>query len=513
MNFTVDMLRDALAGRNCRSFFPEGEDRAFRRVTFLPSDTAALDPDFLYVALLSHALEAGEENPDAAFLCLRDRFFKDTAEDAARLRSMLVVDEHISLVELFGAAQDAFFRISEWAEAMNAVFLRGGALQEVLDLSEPILGNTVNVCGPSLELLAATRGIPPLDRTSRLLLEHGCHPAETIRRFEKRGAFRRWQSAGGRLEVAPAEGDIPYPRVSRSFLFQNTLVYHVVMVCDHVPCTPGLTDLFRIFLDCVGLYAARDWEAGRGSDSAASAVCAAVLDGTLGGAELRARAGRAGLPLSGELRLLALASGSGGDTAVERFGRDIAAALGGGWVLRLRGRLFLLLRDTAAEEETLTPLLAAGDLLCGASRPFAALEALGTAVFQAETALRTAERTPPRARRRLVRFRTLGAELLLTGLEDRLADWRSSWYGTLLAELRASDEAHGTERLRLLEQYLRLERQAAGTGEVLHMNRSNVSYHIARLEQLYGLNLDDPEERLNLLLAFEMQRLYGGETS
>lgn len=509
MNFTVNMLRDALAERSCRSFFPEGEDRAFRRVTFLPSDTAALNPDYLYVALLSHALEAAVENPGAAFLCLRDRFFRDTTSDAARLRSMLVVDEHISLVELFGAAQDAFFRVSEWTEAMNAAFLRGGTLQELLDLSEPILGNPVNICGPSLELLAATRGIAPTDRTSRLLLEHGCHPAETIRRFEKRGAFRRWRSAGSALEVLPEDGDSPTTRVCRSFFFQNTLFYHVVMVCDHVPYTEGLADLFRLFLDCVGLCAARDWEAVRGSDSAASAVCAAVLDGSLGGAELRARAGHAGLPLSGELRLLALASGSGGATAVERFGREIVASAGGGWLLRLRERPFLLLRDAAPDGAALAPLLAAGDLLCGESLPFSSLEALGEAVFQAETALHTAERTPPRARQRLVRFRTLGSALLLTGQESRLADWKHSYFGAMLAELEAEDAAHGTERLPLLERYLRDERRAARTGEALHMNRSNVAYHITRLEQLYGLELEDPDERLNLLLAFEMRRLYG----
>lgn len=511
MNFTVNMLRDALAERRCRSFFPEGENRAFRRVTFLPSDTAALDPEYLYVALLSHAIEAGRENPSAAFLCLRDRFFKDTAEDAAALRSMLVVDEHISLVELFGAAQDAFFRVSEWAEAMNAAFLRGGTLQELLDLSEPILGNTVNICGPSLELLAATRGIAPADRTSRLLLEQGCHPAETILRFEKRGAFRRWQRAGSALEILPPDGEFPFTRIGRSFFFRNTLFYHAVMVCDHVPCTDGLADLFRMFLDCVGLCAARDWERAQGADSAASAVCAAILDGTLRpGAELRARAGRVGLPLSGPLHLLALASGSGSATAVERFGRDVAAAFGGGWLLRLREKPFLLLRASAVEDAALAPPLAAGDLLCGVSLPFSALEELGEAVFQAELALQSSERTPPPARQRVQRFRTLGSALLLTGQESRLPDWERSYYGAMLAELRSEDAVHGTERLRLLETYLREERRAAAAGEALHMNRSNVAYHIARLEQQYGLKLDDPVERLNLLLAFEMRRLYGG---
>ena len=46
------------------------------------------------------------------------------------------------------------------------------------------------------------------------------------------------------------------------------------------------------------------------------------------------------------------------------------------------------------------------------------------------------------------------------------------------------------------------ERRASVVAEKLHMHRNNVKYRIDRIEELFGIDTDDPALRLDLLMAY-----------
>ena len=55
-----------------------------------------------------------------------------------------------------------------------------------------------------------------------------------------------------------------------------------------------------------------------------------------------------------------------------------------------------------------------------------------------------------------------------------------------------------------LRQYLRYERRTTMVAEKLHMHRNNVKYRVDRLGELFGVDTDDDDERLELSIAYRL---------
>lgn len=71
-----------------------------------------------------------------------------------------------------------------------------------------------------------------------------------------------------------------------------------------------------------------------------------------------------------------------------------------------------------------------------------------------------------------------------------------------LKALISHDARKGTEYTRLLRIYLENERNIAKTIRAMYMHRNTFLYRIQRIHEIMGMNLDDPETRLILCLAF-----------
>ena len=189
MYYSIHILQDALAGLTYE-LCCGADERRFSRVDLLPRAPALVHEDCLYVSLLSRALDFRAQGGTAFVLCLRDRF-KDDGEQS--LSDMIVVSENISLDELFSKVQESFLQLNEWIDNMHRVLVNDGDFQELLNLSEEMLGNTINISDSALTLLACTRGIPTDDESSLLLRQYGYHPESSIARFRKNRSFQRWQ--------------------------------------------------------------------------------------------------------------------------------------------------------------------------------------------------------------------------------------------------------------------------------------------------------------------------------
>lgn len=73
--------------------------------------------------------------------------------------------------------------------------------------------------------------------------------------------------------------------------------------------------------------------------------------------------------------------------------------------------------------------------------------------------------------------------------------------------IKALDAKKNTNYTGLLYTYLVNERKSTDTAKQLHMHRNNVIYHIDRLAEKMGIDLDDPEERLRLMLTYKAMEL------
>lgn len=87
--------------------------------------------------------------------------------------------------------------------------------------------------------------------------------------------------------------------------------------------------------------------------------------------------------------------------------------------------------------------------------------------------------------------------------------WYNSRMHDLMLLLRDYDRTHKTDLMNLLYVHLIQERRATETASILNMHRNTVLYHIERIQELLGVDLDDPQLRLRLLNAYLMLRIFG----
>ena len=73
-----------------------------------------------------------------------------------------------------------------------------------------------------------------------------------------------------------------------------------------------------------------------------------------------------------------------------------------------------------------------------------------------------------------------------------------------LLELLDYDRKKGTEYFGTLRTWLLCERDIPRTSEALIIHRTTLLYRLKKIQAQTGLNLDDPDERLYLLLSLKM---------
>lgn len=64
--------------------------------------------------------------------------------------------------------------------------------------------------------------------------------------------------------------------------------------------------------------------------------------------------------------------------------------------------------------------------------------------------------------------------------------------------------------LELLRYYLLTERSISTTAKLMHMHRNSVIYRLGKIQDLLGINMDNPDVRLRLLISFKILELMQG---
>lgn len=99
-------------------------------------------------------------------------------------------------------------------------------------------------------------------------------------------------------------------------------------------------------------------------------------------------------------------------------------------------------------------------------------------------------------------YRDFAFEHLLAGIGEHGRELELTH--PALDTLMAYDRKNGTEMYKTLERYLTNERNMVQTAQELCIHRNSMKYRIRRIRELINCNLDDPEERLFLLLSYRL---------
>ncbi|MCQ2452455.1 MAG: helix-turn-helix domain-containing protein [Oscillospiraceae bacterium] len=526
MTLSLNILLDQLREYPLENHIPLPSDAAFTCCALLPRFYSAMRTDYLHVCRLSEALHAAANRDGMFYLCIRDRL-KDDEETEDALRGMVILNENMDVEKLLNTVQLLFNRIRDWYQEMQNSLIREKPLQHILDTSEGVIGNTINISDSAFTLLARTRNIETDDPVSLALAELGYHPESTLKLFRQYHRMEAWAGAASFLINSKPETG-PYPLVNKVFRFQNTYFTHVVMVCDHHPLSDGLLELFTMLTDILAIYAERNWKGKNALSHNYDQFMTDLLSGSpLSPSDIRERAHYLGIQDSGRFRLVKIAAGKDMEASLGRIGRDLLELIPSCQVILFQQSVVALLHFHGTEEgpllspEQTEHLLARHQARGGVSNEFTSLSGMAAAYEQASIALAFNGRLrgtdllhgllPVPEPTRICTFQDRVIHGILGAVPRNEHIWKSSKFYAALQILQEYDRQHNTNNLQLLRTYLYMERKATEVGQAMHMHRNNVIYHITRMEELTRLNLDDHGNRLGLELAFLMLELYGLE--
>jgi len=506
MEISLALILDEL-GLESVAYIPEGVNPKFRSVELYAIGETQFSRDKLLVCPLSEAIAAVKRD-GMFFLCIRDRNI-DEQENDRTMSGISVVSANIGLRELFNRVQRVFVKVTEWVMAMESGAAKRRGLQDLIDLAEPVFRNFITVQDSTFKLIAYTKNIEPTSLIMSRLVEHGYHPPETMELFRQ---HRRLEEFKKSSDVIVSRDNITsgFDVVKKTFHLGGSIFIMIVMDCSGRAAGSAVVELFGILTEYIRAYADYD-TALTGGLGGVKALALDILNRTAGSKEdARIRASYCGYPFEGGFRLYVFSFEDDDNVPTAHLVSLLSEACPDAASFS-RGRHVLLLEhereDTAQTKKSAETSLNAIGFQCGISNDFECLWDLPAAFEQAIIAADVPSRLNPSVRdMRQARFHPFSDDLIYhivsTCFRAAPGVFENSFLTRSLAIMREHDDHYHTETLRILRLFLENERSATVTASIMHMHRNTVLYHIEKISRLLGLSLDDPDTRLQLLLAF-----------
>ena len=416
-----------------------------------------------------------------------------------------------------------------WIARMQEALLAGGGYQELADAAEPALGNSLALSDAGFRIIAHTRRLLPPDPLMRDSIEQGRLSREALDSFRRHGRPQRWSTQTG---VHVLEGYGGCPIVECIFRVEGVYAAHLVMHCDRRPLTEGLLDKLALLCTCIELNLKKELPASRLFDQGPARVLADLAAGMpVSRRSLEAWFRATGLSRDGRFELAVVDYGYRDDErqlAVNACLRLLD--LFPDAVVGLQDNRALVLRSLADCDDSFRAAIGRHALEFGGRAGLSDLldlvEDLRYAYRQADIALQMSAAEEHSAEGDVAfgddgrsddgardggacRFRDYFVAYLLTSehQDNELVSFTVSH--SVPARLREADRAAGTQDCALLLSYLALERRPSTVAQRLHLHRNTLLYRVRRMEQEYGIDLDDWRTRERLLAEYQIMR-FGG---
>ena len=513
MELTLNSLLDELESCNPVCYL-KNRNRSFKGATLLTADPNDLQTDRLIVCRLSLLLSREPISKDCCIAAVIDT---KLPRDSAFLSNVILFDTDIDAVDFFILVQKVFEKYFDWCMKMDEYLIKNKSIQEILTLSEKIIGNYITISDSAFSLVAYTQGLTTDDPITVKLVEKGYHDQESINVFSKHNLLDYWRDA---VDIYERKHDAitKYPMLGKVIHYNNSYFAHVVMLCDHRKLTPGLRDVFKMLIDHLMVCFERQWIDNNQMPHVYDSLLLEMLSSSnLSQEAINARAKNAGLPVKGNFWLVKVSTDDKTGIMLQRLCQEMSSKIPNSRVTLSKDILIGLisLKGSGSMQplaKTIEQIMERYESSCGISDCFETLSDIKIAGEQAQIALEFAKKGnkpkfSPRSSEllpRIRRFETVYPRYLLAADEQNAHIAANTRAANALKVLRDYDAKHGTNNLMLLYEYLINERRASDAAQVMHMHRNNVIYRIGKISDMTGMDLNDSGTRFRLLLAYEV---------
>ena len=516
MELTLNILLDDLADCNPLCYRKD-RSRAFTGVRLISPNPEKNPSNKLIVCKLSQALKAKGLGHEYSVAAVID---SPLPRDSAILQNMVLFDTDLRPELFFIRVQSIFEKYFDWCTAMDQCLIKHRSIQEILSLSESVIGNYITISDSAFSLVAYTQGLQCTDEITQRLVEKGYHDQDAIDMFKKAKLMNFWKDAED-IYVRDRGLITSVPMMSKVIHYNNSYYAHVVMLCTRRPPSDGLRDLFRILIEHLMTCFERQWIENNQMPHIYDSLLLDLLESSdLSPETVAQRAKNSGLSVKGSFVLVKVSADDSAGIMLQRLCNELSGRISQSRVTLSSDILIALIpydskRPMAELEDTLQDIMEKYNASCGISDPFVSLMEIKTAGAQAEIALKSPKHSEPvdlggqSSKKDCTRVCTFSRCYPAYALVNADADVSVIKYSAAyraLDKLRENDVRRGTNNFELLYAYLINERKASETAEIMHMHRNNVIYRIGKISEMTDLDLSDPDVRLRLLLCYEIYK-------
>ncbi|MCL2392510.1 MAG: helix-turn-helix domain-containing protein [Oscillospiraceae bacterium] len=485
---------------------PGSANPKFKMVELYAPGVTEISPDILLVCPLSEALAANKRS-GAYFLC---PYEKHIEIDEQKMIGITMVHADIGFRELFNRILRVFVKVTQWVMAMEQSVSKRNGLKELLEISAPIFGNFITIQDSTFKLLCYTENIKPPGIVMSRLIKYGYHPPETMELFRKHRRLEQFKMITEVIinrDRVTSDNDI----VKKTIHLGGSILIMIVMDCCVKPANNATVELFEILIDYIKNYADLN-TAQTGGVGGINALAIDILGKNVGSIEeARTRAAYCSFPFDNRFRLYVFSFEDDDNVPTAHFVHLLSEVFSDSVVFSWGHDILLIEFDIADISETCKSAentLGRTDFICGISNDFDCLWNLTIAHEQATIAIDISLRLKHSGKGRATEhFRMFSNNLIyyIVTSSYRTAPgvFDNSFIAQSISALREYDDKHRTETAKIMRLFLENERSATATAAAMHMHRNTVLYHMDKISSLLGLSLDDPDTRLQLLLAYK----------
>lgn len=514
MKIAIKVIADCLKDYICEIRTENAEGFEFSGIRQMNGQMTLLRQDVLYVCDKAAPIKGKEDK--CAQVCVLIK--KGEYAKCGAVKNAIVIKDDASLFEIFDKVLGIFEKASEFTESLQSAIIFDSGIDKIFSLaSENLPGCLLVMTDTAYNIVHSTEasvGDAYLDE----LLQRGYYDKNDIDMIANRGYFEDWQRVMRPKLYAADETVSGKNMLLRSYQSHGLLLGFVA--CYFLDRDPGELDymLFKCFTDSIERIMVSYIKHSAYETSDERMIADMLSEENKGNSVLlNDRGNRLGLPQNANYRIGVIRSEGNLESIAASVTKHLLVycPIKTYGVFKYKSTVILVfydwnyytVKESSALEEKMQMLintLKASKCGIGISLGFDKIESFPVAYKQACSALSNAEAGEDAFRIHFYSEYYLQDMLSVYSREMPL----EAVYAKQLDALREG-KFNECDNLTFLYIYLRTERNIAATARLLNMHRNGAIYRVNRIIEHLGLDLDDADTRLRILVSYEILKKTG----
>lgn len=482
----------------------------FSSANLIPSDLSSFNPDILYVGDLSSYRLLDGDQKNVYFLCVADENFGADNIDVTEHSNLVIIDEPVDLSIVFNEVINAFFKIENWNNAMQAAIYQNKGLQSLVDLSEEVLNDHLDILDENFKLLAYTKNISTVDPMTNELIERGAHSKEVIEKFYCERIMEEFEQSKD-LILVDDSAFTDFKIAIKVLHINQCRELFVVLILSNHDTVQGYIDLFKIFLNNVEKYCIKAFYSSDEYGDLYNLISDLLEKKITSKDDAASRAAFINYPNKDGYICVTVKFEDETNILINRFINIINKNFYSCAAFAHKNRVVIIYfcdqNKNNAEDicARLNGVFFPLKYYIGISNEFEHIWEVALAYEQTEAVLECATKIasnhPEKEIVPIYKFEDYFIEIFLfKGGIDRDIFKNGFMYKSIQALENASVDK-GIDLINLLDVFFESSCKATDAGVILNMHRNSVLYHLSKIEKLLGVSLEDPKVSLKLRLA------------